>query len=62
MSVAKGDDELAKQCLQKKVQQSQLHETLTAQLAEQKTASSNLKEKTAAMEAKLQDFSRRNPR
>ncbi len=55
-AVQRNDDELAKQCLQKKQEFNQTGYSLESQLAEQKKTTMSLKERANELDEKLRDF------
>ncbi len=56
VAVQANNDEIARQCLTKKKEALELDQQLTAQLAQQKVLSADMKQKTAEMEAKFREF------
>ena len=56
LAVTQGNDEIARQCLEKRQETAQLAETQTAQLEEQKRANAGLKKQLASAENELRNF------
>ncbi len=56
LAIQKGDDALAKQCLQKRQEAEQGLANLRSQLESQKSATAALREKTSEHDAKVRDF------
>jgi phage shock protein A len=59
VAVQQNNDELARQCLQKKQEALQKSQMLSGQLEEQKTASANLKKRVGELEEQYKDFQRK---
>ena len=61
LSVERGDDDLAKQCLLKRQTVNQALSSVDEQLTQQKTATAALKDRLKTVEDKLQEFMRHKP-
>ncbi|MDX1989567.1 MAG: PspA/IM30 family protein [Candidatus Obscuribacter sp.] len=59
VAVGQNNDEVARQCIQKKVDLTQHKESLTSQLEEQKKTTAELKRRYGEMELQLKDFQRK---
>lgn len=59
VAVQQGNDDLAKQCLEKRQEFTQKGQQMTAQLAEQKRTSAGLKDRYTELQGKLKDFTQK---
>lgn len=59
VAVQQNNDEIAKQCLQKKQEHKVSHESMTQQLADQKKTTATLKERYAELGEQFKDFQRK---
>jgi phage shock protein A len=61
LAVQHNNDEVATECLKKKKEANEAHQSLTSQLQQQKATSATLKQRYSEVDEKLKDFLRKKP-